>query len=69
MSPQMKAVLTYMMRHLSELKYFYRCTAEACFDEAVEHYGYALPPESKKAVVKKVIKLLHKAYDERYCHI
>lgn len=59
MSPEALDVMTFMLRDLTGMKYFFDETVSGCYDAAVGNYGYPVPPEGKEAVLAAVKVKLH----------
>jgi len=59
------ALVRYMLKELSAMKYVYLEIAEGCYDAAVGHYGYAVPLENKEVIVGLAMATLKASKDGR----
>jgi len=59
MSPEAIAIMSFMVGDLSTMNYFYADSIGACYDVAIDHKGYDVPPEPKEDILKQVADTMH----------
>ena len=65
MSPEANAVIMFMVRELSHLKYGTRAVIEWCYASAISpNYGLAKPIEPKDEIIDKVIEILNSGVEK-----